>query len=174
MPKVFLSLWSNKGQKKEYIQKAINFLQKEEEIQCQQTSLSYETLPWWEKEQENFLNIALEIETSLTPHELLERCLSIEKKLWRVRSKHRWARIIDIDIIFYGKIIIDTDDLSIPHKYFQDRDFVLVPICELAEAYVDPRSWKTIKEIRKNCKEQTIIHVLPERITIKKDEAMTV
>jgi len=106
-----------------------------------------ETKAWGYTEQADFLNLAVEVETDLSPRELLHALNGIEADLDRVRVIHWGPRTIDLDIIFYGSRIIDEEDLHIPHIEFALRDFVLRPICQIAPDLVDPRSEKTIRVI---------------------------
>ncbi|HHB82800.1 MAG TPA: 2-amino-4-hydroxy-6-hydroxymethyldihydropteridine diphosphokinase, partial [Devosia sp.] len=87
---------------------------------------------WGKTDQPDFHNIVLEIETSLTPLELLDTCQSIENKMGRVR-KERWGpRLIDIDIVAYERIRMDTKRLTLPHPHAHEREFVLNPLSEIS------------------------------------------
>ena len=107
-----------------------------------------ETKAYGYTEQDDFLNMAISVETELEPRELLEALHEIEAELDRVRLIRWGPRTIDLDIIFYGERIIDEEDLHIPHIDFMNRDFVLSPIAEIAPDLTDPRSGKTILQIR--------------------------
>ena len=149
MNKVFLSIGSNSGDRVKFIENAVNFLGLCEEIKISKTSALYETEPWGIKNQNWFLNIAAEIETTLSPQDLLIKCNQIEKTLGRDRNKEsRWGeRNIDIDIIFYGQEIINTDVLTIPHPRMHERAFVLVPMLEIASDFIHPILNSTITEL---------------------------
>jgi 2-amino-4-hydroxy-6-hydroxymethyldihydropteridine diphosphokinase len=127
----YLSLGSNMGNKLYYLVSAIQEINLIDEIKISKISSFYETEAWGVKEQENFYNMALEIRTTLLPFELLRKLQEIESKLQRVRTLRWGPRTIDIDIIFYGDLNINTKDLIIPHLRHKDRNFVLKPMYEI-------------------------------------------
>ena len=145
----YLSLGSNSGDRFKLIQQAVNFLDLCENISLVRSSSLYETEPWGLKEQNWFLNAAVEIKTGLSAQDLLVKCQNIEKTLGRNRDQEiRWGeRPLDIDIIFFGDEIINSDILTIPHKYMHKRAFVLVPLLELIPDFVHPVYKKTISEL---------------------------
>lgn len=146
---VYLCLGSNSGDRFKLIEQAVSFLNLSEDIKLIRTSALYETEPWGLKDQNWFLNIAVEIKTVLNPHDLLIKLQNIEKTLGRNREKEiRWGeRSIDIDIIFYDDIILKTEVLSIPHTHMHKRAFVLVPLLELIPDFLHPVSKKTISQL---------------------------
>lgn len=148
----YLCLGTNSGDRKKLIEQAVSFLDMSENIKIIRTSALYETEPWGVKNQEWFLNLTAEIKTSLSPQDLLVKCLNIEKTLGRNRCKEtRWGqRPIDIDIIFYDSIIIKSDVLTIPHERMHLRAFVLVPLLELIPDFVHPVLNQTISELYDN------------------------
>ena len=91
----------------------------------------YQTEPWGYFDQPEFLNQVLAVETSLSPHELLEYIKGIEKKIGRKPNFRFGPRIVDIDILFYGDRIIMEEDLVIPHPRLKDRAFVLIPLADI-------------------------------------------
>jgi 2-amino-4-hydroxy-6-hydroxymethyldihydropteridine diphosphokinase len=98
----------------------------------------YDTDPVGEIAQPNFLNMVVEIETSLPPPELLELCLTIEELNGRVRSVKWGPRTLDIDILFYSNKIIEIEGLRIPHPEAHRRLFVVKPMAEIAESFNHP------------------------------------
>lgn len=116
-------------------------------------SMIYETAAWGKTDQPDFLNQLLQIETSLSPVQLLQSILDIENKLGRKRDLRFGARIIDIDILYYADLIMDTAELVIPHPRIAERLFTLVPLMELAPDLVDPQSGYTVAEMLSNCKD---------------------
>lgn len=140
MTTAYLSIGSNIGERLKFIEQAVSFLGLCEEIEVVQTSALYETEPWGVKDQNWFLNVAVEINTTLSPQDLLVKCNQIESTLGRNRDvEKRWGeRTVDIDIIFYGKQIINTDILVVPHTRMHERAFVLVPMLEIAPEFVHP------------------------------------
>jgi 2-amino-4-hydroxy-6-hydroxymethyldihydropteridine diphosphokinase len=146
MPRVFLSLGSNLGNRKNYLKRAIEKL-KDNNIKIIKESNIIETEPYGYKEQAKFLNLALEVETDLEPKDLMKLILEIEGELGRKREKKWGPRVIDIDIIFYDSLIINEPNLKIPHPDMQNRLFVLKPMQEIAQDFVHPVLKKTITEL---------------------------
>lgn len=146
---VYLSLGSNLGDRVGYIQQATSLLSSHPDISIVATSSFYETEPW-EMDSENwFVNAVIQITTTLSPEKLLDECQRIEKQLGRKpRNREKYSdRTIDIDIIFYDKLIINTERLTIPHKFFHKRVFMLVPMLEIAEDFVHPFFGKTVESL---------------------------
>ena len=146
---VYLCLGSNTGDRLKLIEQAVSLLNLAQDIKLIRTSALYETEPWGVKDQNWFLNMIAEIKTPLSAQDLLIKCQNIERTLGRNREKEtRWGeRPIDIDIIFYGKEIINTQLLTVPHKHMHERAFVLVPLLELVPDFVHPVSNKTISQL---------------------------
>lgn len=149
MTLAYLCLGSNTGNKQKLIEQAVGLLNLSDDIKLVRASALYETEPWGVKNQNWFLNLAVEIKTSLSPMELLEKLQLIEKTLGRDRTKEiRWGeRPIDIDIIFYGSEVVDLPNLSVPHINMHNRAFVLVPLLELIPDFKHPVLNKTVSEI---------------------------
>jgi 2-amino-4-hydroxy-6-hydroxymethyldihydropteridine diphosphokinase len=95
-------------------------------------------------DQPDFLNTALRGQTGLDPQALLEFIKDVEQKVGRTASFHWGPREIDIDIIFYDDLVMDTEELTIPHAHFSERDFVLQPLCDLNPSLTDPMSGQTV------------------------------
>jgi len=110
-------------------------------------SAIYETTPWGYIEQEDFLNQVLEAETELLPLELLNWLKDIEKRLGRKKGFRNGPRMIDVDILFYGELILEMEQLQIPHARLHERAFVLVPLADIAPQFVHPVLGKTITEL---------------------------
>ena len=146
---VYLCLGSNSGDRLKLIEQAVSLMNLAENMKIIRTSALYETEPWGVKNQNWFLNIAVELKTNIPPQDLLVKLQNIEKTLGRNRVKEtRWGeRPIDIDIIFYGEEILDTDFLTIPHKLMHQRAFVLIPLLELIPDFVHPIFKKSLSQI---------------------------
>lgn len=149
MALVYLSLGSNIGDRVAYIQQAVKLLQSENKITLVRSSTLYETEPWGNKNQAWFVNAVIEAKTQLSPQDLLNHCQQVECELGRVREGvPKWGeRTIDIDILFYDNLIINTPELTIPHKHLHERAFTLVPLLELVPTLKHPVSGKTISEL---------------------------
>ncbi|MBT5366165.1 MAG: 2-amino-4-hydroxy-6-hydroxymethyldihydropteridine diphosphokinase [Phycisphaerae bacterium] len=134
----FLGLGSNLGNRAGYLEDALQSLDAHQCIRILARSSMYDTDPVGEIAQPNFLNMVVEIETSLPPPELLELCLTIEESNGRVRSVKWGPRTLDIDILFYSNKIIEIDGLRIPHPEAHRRLFVVKPMAEIAESFNHP------------------------------------
>ena len=146
---VYISLGSNMGNKKENLEKAIKEVAKIKDTFIIKESKIIETEPFGYKEQDDFLNSCIGVKTLLTPREILKELLAIEIRMGRER-KIKWGpRIIDLDIIFYGKEVIEEDDLIVPHPYMEYREFVLKPLEEIIPNFVHPLLSKRISTLRK-------------------------
>lgn len=135
MATVYLGLGSNLGDRKEHILDAVRLLH-ERGIKTIQLSSLIETDPVGGPPQGLFMNAVLQGETSLLPQELLLVCLNIETHLGRIRTIKNGPRAIDIDILLYDDLCIDTPDLTIPHPRMKERDFVMRPWRELNQRNV--------------------------------------
>ena len=144
---VYLSLGSNVGDRAGHLQSALTRIQLDDRMDVLRVSDCYETAPWGVAEQSPFVNIAAEIETAYRPLELLNAAKSIERDLGR-RSGPRWGpRLVDIDIVLWGEMILETPELWIPHRHFHERRFVLEPLAQIAPDLRDPRSGERIADL---------------------------
>ena len=149
---MYLHLGSNEGDREKSISDCIRLLEEKVGNILAKSSL-YETEAWGVKEQPDFLNQALEIITSLAPREVLDEIKTIEHSLGRA-VKVKWGqRKIDIDILFYDDEIINTEHLNIPHPQLEKRNFVLVPMLEIAGDKMHPTLNKTIEELYDECRD---------------------
>lgn len=146
MSKIYLSIGSNKGNRYSQIKEALKLI-REDLGEIISISKIYETKSWG-FESENFLNLCIAIKSELSPDKLLFSINSIEEKIGRKRdSKKVNAREIDIDIIFYSNKIVNQEELIIPHPRLELRNFVLVPLSEIASDFVHPILLKSVKEL---------------------------
>lgn len=142
--RVLLSLGANEGQREAALGSALEALAAWPGLRLLRVSGCYETSPVGITDQPDFLNAAAEIETALPPLELLNAVKRLEVQLGR-RPGRRWGpRIIDIDIILYGDVVVATEALILPHPLFRERAFVLRPLAEIAPDAVDPVTGETI------------------------------
>ena len=148
---VFLSIGSNLGNKKKNI-KLVKFKLRKNNIKIIKSSKNYETLSWPDKKKPKFVNIVLKIKTSLSPQNLMKKCLYIEKQLGRTRNKKNEPRTCDIDIIDYDrKILKDRKNkkLVLPHPEMHKRNFVLLPLYEISHSWIHPVKKKKINKLIK-------------------------
>ena len=156
METVYLLLGGNIGDMEKTIGKAIALLNNKAGT-VNHASSYYETEPWGMLNAQSFLNIAVELSTTLNPFELLNALLYIEEQLGRKRNPLRTgyeSRPIDIDILFYGTSVIQTPSLTIPHPQLQARKFVLVPLCEIASDFIHPVFHKSINILLNECQDK--------------------
>lgn len=152
---IYLSLGSNIGDRKRYLNTAIEAIQKFAEIK--QVSSLYETAPLGFESDEMFYNSCIGIECALSPNELLAEINRIEAVAGRVRfndGKYR-SRNLDIDILFYHNQVIQEENLMVPHPRIFERKFVLIPLFEIAPDLIHPESHDSIAEILSKCKDNS-------------------
>lgn len=130
------------------------------------TSSLYETQPWLEKNTTWFVNAVIEIKTNLSPENLLAECMRIEKQLGRNRQLegHFGDRTIDIDILFYDKEIINSENLQIPHKFLHQRAFILVPMLELNPDFIHPQFKKSMSLLHEELENPEMVYLYGTRI----------
>lgn len=151
MSKIFLGIGSNKGDRKVFLEKAI-FLISQIIGKISITSAIYETVPWGYKSKCLFLNIALVAETELNIDEVLVGIIEIETILGRKREKKDYEdRTIDIDILMFDDMVIETEKLSVPHPLMHKRRFVLMPLAEISGETIHPVFLKTIDQLLLEC-----------------------
>ncbi|MCD4795727.1 MAG: 2-amino-4-hydroxy-6-hydroxymethyldihydropteridine diphosphokinase [Candidatus Cloacimonetes bacterium] len=143
----YLGLGSNMGDRKEEIRKAISYLSSNPRINVLKESTIIETEPIGNINQPKFLNCALKIETDLDAVILLKTCLNIEFNMGRIRTRKWEPRIIDIDILFYGKQVIDEGYITIPHTELHRREFVMRSLNEICPDFEHPVLKKRMKDI---------------------------
>ena len=155
MKTVFIALGTNLGDRLANLRTAIDSLAPE--IRVNRESTIYETPPWGFTEQPAFLNMVIEAETSLEPRALLHYLKEKEAVLGRVKSFRNGPRQIDLDILFYDNLILDEENLTIPHPRLHERGFVLVPLAEIAPQLEHPRLKKNITELLRDVDTSEII-----------------
>ena len=132
MQTAFLGLGSNLGDRGSSIREAVDRLDKLSGTRVVKVSSLYETAPVGYEEQPDFLNAVVQVQTELSPTELLRAVLGIEHDMGRVRSLRWGPRVIDIDILLYDNVTIRTADVEIPHPRMAERAFVIAPLAEIA------------------------------------------
>ena len=142
----YVALGSNLGDKEANLRKALELLE-ERGVEVVKTSSFICTEPYGVTDQPQFLNGVCEVRTSLVPLALLHTLLEIEQEMGRVRLRHWGERNIDLDLLLYEDVVLDTPELKLPHPDMQNRDFVLLPLAEIAPELVHPILQKSIEEL---------------------------
>ncbi len=131
MPTAYLGLGSNLGYRESQLRAGLEQLDALDGTKVIATSRLYCTKPWGKLDQPDFMNMAASIETSLEPGELLRECKRIEREAGRTVGERWGPRVLDIDILLYDNLVLDSPDLIIPHPRMWERQFVLRPLSEL-------------------------------------------
>ena len=166
MSKIFLALGSNKGNREHYLIDAIKALSINDRIEILKLSSIYETKPYGDIPQNNYLNGVILIESDYSPNEIYNIIKKIEKKVGRTDSVRWGEREIDIDIILIDDLVFENEKIIIPHKDFNKRDFVLVPMHEIDNELIDPKSKIKIEKFIKLLDERYIIGKINFNLTI--------
>lgn len=160
MKTIYLSLGSNVGNRELALRTALEKLHRKD-LQIRRVSSVYETAAVDYTAQADFLNCVVEAETTLFPMRLLLRVSTIEREMGRKRIISKGPRNIDIDILLYGKTVVNTAQLQIPHPRMTDRRFVLEPLAELAQDLRHPLLHRTIRELLAEAPSQRIVRLKP-------------
>ncbi|MCX6322937.1 MAG: 2-amino-4-hydroxy-6-hydroxymethyldihydropteridine diphosphokinase [Sphingobacteriales bacterium] len=150
--RAYLLLGSNLGNPKLQLENATRHISKDAGM-LKRVSSIYTTAAWGNTLQPDFLNQVLVIDTLLTAEKLMQILLAIETKMGRIRTIKNEARTIDIDLLFYGKTVISSPSLTVPHPLIQERRFVLVPMNALSPRFIHPVFHKSIHQLLKECKD---------------------
>lgn len=142
----FVALGSNLGDRQANLNRAVELL-KQHGVEVLKVSTFIETEPYGVTDQPRFLNGACMVKTELSPLELLRLLLFVEKEMGRVRLRHWGERNIDLDLLLYEGVMMDTEELRLPHPDMANRDFVMLPLAELAPSLIHPVLQKTMQEL---------------------------
>lgn len=167
MSKVYIGIGSNKGDRIEFLHNSILEIESDFGFNILDISSLYETKPYGVVDQPNYINAVILIETNYTPIEVYHKVKDIEKIVGRTKSKRWGEREIDLDIILYDSIIYKDELIEIPHKEYFKRDFVLVPLSEIAHDFVDPIRKKSISEMLGSLDERFIIKKIENNLNEK-------
>jgi 2-amino-4-hydroxy-6-hydroxymethyldihydropteridine diphosphokinase len=161
----YIAIGSNKGDRFDHLTNAIQEITQDKNNIVENVSSIYETLPYGYKDQGKFYNAVIKIRTSYELIELLDLLKSIEKKIGREKNTRWGPREIDLDILFYNDLIYSDDRITVPHKEVTKRDFVLIPLCEIAPDLNHPALNQKICDICIVDSEKTVIGKIQQKLT---------
>lgn len=157
----YLHLGSNKGDRTSYLSNAIKQITAKIGQVTDQSAI-YQTEPWGKKDQDEFLNMAIKVESNLAPEDALNAAKKIETDMGS-EKKEKWGpRIIDIDILYCDDLIMEKYNLVIPHPHIYERNFVLIPLMEIAGDFIDPVKEMSIEDIFDLCKDESEVLMFEE------------
>ena len=162
---VYLSLGSNLGDRERELINALTMLN--QTYGPIELSGVYQTAPWGFESEDDFLNMCVGFKTRQSVELVLNKCQEIELELGRSRSnrEERYSsRNIDLDILYYGDNEIETDNLVVPHPRIYSRRFVLVPLLDIASAFIDPKLERTILELKEDCTDESPIQLYKKKL----------
>ena len=143
---IYIALGSNIGDREGNLKRALDMLE-ESSVHIIKKSKFYETKPYGVADQPDFLNDVAEFSADMQPIDLLHTMQDIERRMGRERKRHWGERNIDLDLLIYPNVIMDTPELTLPHKDMENREFVLRPMTEIAPDLVHPVLGSTMQEL---------------------------
>lgn len=143
---IVLGLGTNLGDRENNLRLALRLLTQNYEIEITHISSIYETAPFGVTDQPDFLNLTVAINTDMNPQTLLKSCLDVEEQMGRVRIQRWGPRVIDIDLLLYHDTRIDSPSLTLPHPGILQREFVIIPLHEMAPSLIMPNG-KTVAAV---------------------------
>ncbi|MEC7754994.1 2-amino-4-hydroxy-6-hydroxymethyldihydropteridine diphosphokinase [Roseivirga sp. UBA1976] len=158
MSGIYLLLGSNIGRRAKNLERAREMIVSHG-ITIKKESEIYETAAWGKEDQEAFLNQVIEVETGKSPQRVLFIVNMIEKEMGRERFEKWGSRLIDIDILYFGDIVFEEDNLLIPHPEIQNRRFTLAPLVEIAPQFLHPKLEKTQAQLLAECPDALAVEV---------------
>ncbi len=156
MVTVYLSAGSNLGDRKAYLRRGLEFLSASDVVPSRRSS-TFETEPVGYLDQPWFLNLVVEARTDLPPEAVLRACLSAERAEGRTRDFRNAPRTLDLDILLYGDVVLDTPGLTLPHKRLPERRFVLEPLAQLAPELIHPVLKLSIRSLLACCPDRSTV-----------------
>jgi len=158
MNKIYLLLGSNMGNSKKQLSIAQQYLSERIGLVTRKSSL-YQTAAWGNTNQADFINQVIVISSTLNAADCIEKILAIEQHMGRIRTQKNAPRMIDIDILFFNKDLINLKNLVVPHPAIQNRRFVLIPLNELSPNFIHPLLGETVHQLLVKC---------PDKLDVKK------
>ena len=179
MPTAYISIGSNLGDRLEHLKEAVKRIRQSKAIEITKASFVYETQPVYGERsrtieytaQPRFLNMVMELKTTLEPLNLLELLLGIENQMGRTRNRRYGPRNIDLDLLLCNDLVLNSDKLTLPHPRMHERRFVLVPLTEIAPKVVHPLLKKSVERLLEELsadsaskKDEFEVRVYPQKI----------
>lgn len=161
---VFIGLGSNVGNRLENLQRSISCINLLSNTIVKSVSSVYETLPFGNKDQSDFYNAVIKIETEYSPGELLNELKKIEKKIGRIKRERWGPREIDLDILLFNDLIFSDEIITLPHKGIINRDFVLFPLVEIEPEIIDPVYNRRYKDFIDELESKHILKILYDKL----------
>ncbi|MFD2597471.1 2-amino-4-hydroxy-6-hydroxymethyldihydropteridine diphosphokinase [Sphingobacterium corticis] len=158
MNSVYILLGANLGDPHRQLENAVAEIEKQVGKIVKRSSI-YESEAWGVRDQPTFLNQVLVVETAHKPLECLHICQDIEQRLGRVRERKWGARVIDIDLLYFNDEVMQSDELTIPHPYIQERNFTLIPLNEISPNYVHPKLNQTNYALLQQSADQSTVNI---------------
>jgi 2-amino-4-hydroxy-6-hydroxymethyldihydropteridine diphosphokinase len=165
MTRVFVGLGSNLGDRQAYLERALAALRELPDTRLVAVSSFYDSDPVGDPSEPAYLNAVAELMTELSPERLLWNLQLIETRLGRPRSARRGPRTIDLDLLFYDRLVLRQPGLEVPHPRYTERAFVLVPLAELAPAWTDPRTELRMDELLRTSNRASVRPAGPRTVT---------
>lgn len=158
--RVYISLGGNVGNTQEIFSQTLQMLAEKVGKITQKSSL-YQTAAWGNIPQNDFLNQVIELETTYDANKLLDSLLTIELYFKRDRKEKWGPRTLDLDILYFNQDLIETEHLQVPHPRIKERNFILIPLAEIAPNWIDPKENQTILQLKESCKDELLVKKLP-------------
>jgi len=156
--RLFLGLGSNIGDRRDILVRTRHALEQELGPVLAASKI-YETAAWGKIDQSDFLNQVIILGCKMTQYQVLRAILRTEAKLGRVRQDKWGARSIDVDLLFYGELVYESSDLTIPHPFISQRRFILAPLAEIAPDFIHPTLNISMRSLLQKCEDQSAIKV---------------
>jgi 2-amino-4-hydroxy-6-hydroxymethyldihydropteridine diphosphokinase len=155
MTRAYVGLGSNRGEREEHLRRALNAIRDFPRTELVRVSSFYDTEPLGEPGHPEYLNAVAQLETDLAPRELWWNLRLVERRAGRPAVRRSGSRTLDLDLLYYGDLVIEDSELTVPHPRAADRLFVLVPMAELDPDWVDPRLQVRIGQLLRRRKGQS-------------------
>ena len=163
--RVYVGLGSNRGDRLQFLSQALGELEGLDDCRVDACSSVYETEPVGRKDQPDFLNMVVCLETPASPAELYRNLKAIEQRVGRTDSVRWGPREIDLDLLYYSSRVVRDKDLEIPHPETMNRRFVLVPLNEIAADFIDPVRMMNVRELLAACPDTSSVRKTNLRLT---------